>query len=72
MPERHGSKEHQEERQYQERVPKDVSLDVKASPKRTTRSPARESGDITDLVNRVPGEALVPEVPPVEQALRRA
>ena len=72
MPERHGSKEHQEERQYQERAPKDASLDVKVNPKRTPRSAARESRDIADLVNRAPGGALTPEVLPVEEALRRA
>ena len=72
MPERHGSKERQEERQYQERAPKDASLDVKVNPKKTPRSPARERRDITDLVNRAPGGALVPEVPPVEEALKRA
>ena len=41
-------------------------------PEEDPTSPARESRDITDPVKRALGGALVPEVPPVEEALRRA
>ena len=44
---------------------------MEVNPSRTPRSPARERRNITNLTKRAPGKALVPEVPPVEEALRR-
>ena len=44
---------------------------MKVNPNRTPRSPARERRNITDPTKRAPGKALVPEVPLVEEALRR-
>ena len=71
VPERHRPKERQEEHQYEERTPRDVSLDVEVIPKRTPRSPTRESRDIIGLVDGAPKGALVSEVPSVEEVLKR-
>ena len=72
MSERHQSKERQEKRHYQERAPRNASLDVNVNTTRTPRLPARESRYITGPVERAPGGALVLEAPLVEEALRKA
>ena len=73
MPERHRSKKRQESARSIRNEHRDASLKVNATPrKRDPQSSARESRDIIGLVKGVPGGSIVPEMPLVEEAPRRA